>query len=642
MKIPYSALRFPKTPVQTWGINFFREIRRYREISSWNYVDREVGTTINHTGELIGLSDLVPPVRLSLTPYVSGYAEKYDMMKLAYSYSGGLDLKYGINESFTLDATLVPDFGQVQSDDQVLNLSPYEVKYNEKRPFFMEGTELFSRGDIFYSRRIGAKPRMYYDAEDSVEEDEEMIFNPCESALINASKLSGRTRGGLGIGVFNAMTKPMYAEIKNTETGEIREFKTEPFTNYNMLVLDQSLKNNSYFSIENTNVWRNAPKDENYYTANVSATDFKFQDNSRKYSIAGKFAVSQKYYDDLPSVFGHSFQFNGGKTGGTFRFDYRLEGISDTYDPNDMGYLRRNNEFQNGASVSYNTYKPFWKIYTTRNSLSFNYNQLYEPRVFTGFLISANSFTTFSNNYSFNVRAEFSPAGEDDYYEPRVDGRYYHSPEDVDLNISVDTDKSKKYYVNFRTSINKKWSEYDQRGFSLNFGQEVNISTRSTLGLGLDYSLKKNDIGYVDYREVTEEIVFGKRDNTTFTTTIQSDFIFTADSYLTFRLRHYWSRADYDGTYYNLTEDGRLIPGTYGGNPDYNYNAFNIDMVYTWRFAPGSELTLVWKNAIYSGDSTIIYDFMENMKYMLDSPMINSLSFKLLYYLDYQNLKKRK
>ena len=90
------------------------------------------------------------------------------------------------------------------------------------------------------------------------------------------------------------------------------------------------------------------------------------------------------------------------------------------------------------------------------------------------------------------------------------------------------------------------------------------------------------------------------------------------------------------------SDDGGLTPGVYTGNPDYNYNAFNIDMVYTWRFAPGSELTLVWKNAIYAGDSTIIYDFRDNLRDMFDAPMINSLSFKLLYYLDYQNLKKRK
>ena len=188
MKIPYSALRFPKSDVQTWGINFWREIRRYREQSSWSFVNREIGSSFNHLGELSGLSNLVPPVRLSLVPYLSGYAEKYDGEKPGYSYSGGLDLKYGINESFTLDATLIPDFGQVQSDDQVLNLTPYEVKYNERRPFFMEGTELFARGNIFYSRRIGTRPRLYRSAQGEAGVNENVIYNPQESSLIKDRK----------------------------------------------------------------------------------------------------------------------------------------------------------------------------------------------------------------------------------------------------------------------------------------------------------------------------------------------------------------------------------------------------------------------------------------------------------------------
>lgn len=641
LKIPYSALRFPKVDKQTWGVNFFREVRRFREISSWSYVDREVGTTFSHLGELTGLSNLVPPVRLSITPYVSGYLEKYDGERPGTSYSGGLDMKLGLNESFTLDMTLIPDFGQVQSDDQVLNLSPYEVRYNERRPFFMEGTELFSRGGIFYSRRIGSRPRMYSQADDDLGASEMVTKNPQEAALINASKLSGRTKTGLGIGVFNAVTRQMWAEIEDTLTGEQRKFKTEPLSNFNMLVLDQSLKNNSFISLANTNVLRDAPKDELYYTANVTAVDFRLQNSTRKYSVAGTGAVSQKYYQSEPDRFGNSFSVNAGKTGGTFRFNYQLEGSTDSYDINDMGYMRRNNEFQNSASVSYNTFKPFWKIYTTRTSLSFNYNQLYNPRVFTGSSIGFSSFVTLNNNWSVNMRAEYSPGGEDDYFEPRITGRFFHRPEDLNLNFWFDSDRSKKYSFNLRSSVSKIWSEYDQKNYSVSVDQQVTLSTRFTMGLDIEYSSRINSIGYVSYNSGDDEIIFGKRDNNTFTTTLQSGYIFTADSYLSFRLRHYWSRADYDGTFFNLLENGLLAPGSYAGNPDYNYNAFNIDMVYTWRFAPGSELTLVWKNAIYSGGEVIFYDYLENLSDLFRSSALNSLSLKILYYLDYQSLRKR-
>jgi len=642
LKIPYSALRFPRTDNQVWGINFWRELRRYRELSSWNFVDREAGSNFNHLGELTGLNNLIPPVRLSFTPYLSGYYEKYDGEKSALRYNGGLDLKYGINESFTLDATLIPDFGQVQSDDQILNLTPYEVKFNEKRPFFMEGTELFNKGDIFYSRRIGARPAGYYSVYDQTGPDEVVTSNPQETSLLNATKVSGRTRSGLGIGVFNAMTRQMFAVVQDTVTGDTREVKTEPFTNYNMLVLDQSLRNGSYFSVSNTNVLRSKDPEEDYYTANVTATDFKLQNKTKLYSISGKAAISQKYYQEQDNEFGHAYDFATGKTGGMFRFTYQVSALSDTYDPNDMGYLRRNNELRNMATVSYNTFEPFWRIYTTRNSLSYSYNQLYNPRVFTGSTISFNSMTIFDNYWSLNIRSNYNPVGEDDYYEPRVSGYYYHRPSEISLNVRFDTDKSKKYYFQGDGEVTRFWSEYDQHAYSFTAQPEVKISSRATVGLDFNFEESKNDIGYVDYDEGNGNIIFGSRDNKIIAVTFNTEYIFTAKSYLTFRLRHYWARADYNDRYYYLREDGGLDPGSYDENPDLNYNAFNIDMVYTWRFAPGSEMTLVWKNALYDGSSEIIYSYSENIQNMFNSPMLNSLSLKILYYLDYQSLRKRK
>jgi hypothetical protein len=238
LKIPYSALRFPRSATQLWGINFWREVRRIRETSSWNFVTKEFGSSIAHLGELTGMRDVKPPLRLSLVPYVSGYLEHVtDEPGVGTSYNGGLDLKVGLTESFTLDATLIPDFGQVQSDDQVLNLSPYEVKYNEKRPFFMEGTELFNKGDIFYSRRIGGTPHLVRAVYDMTGENEVVTRNPSEVSLLNATKISGRTSGGLGIGIFNAVTNSTWAELENTVTVS-KEGNDEPYK-LHMLVLDR-------------------------------------------------------------------------------------------------------------------------------------------------------------------------------------------------------------------------------------------------------------------------------------------------------------------------------------------------------------------------------------------------------------------
>ena len=145
------------------GLNFVRQRRSSRQKFFWNEVKPQVDGFVNQWGELTGLRDLKPPLRLSLTPYVSAYVNHYPYneqgkQNTSTTFNGGADVKWGINESFTLDATLVPDFGQVQSDNQVLNLSPFEVQYNENRGFFTEGTELFNKGGLFYSRRVGAQP----------------------------------------------------------------------------------------------------------------------------------------------------------------------------------------------------------------------------------------------------------------------------------------------------------------------------------------------------------------------------------------------------------------------------------------------------------------------------------------------------
>lgn len=152
-----------------------------------------------------------------------------------------MDVKYGISDAFTLDMTLIPDFGQAQSDNKVLNLSPFEVQFNENRQFFTEGTELFNKGGLFYSRRIGGTPLNYGKAYNNLQDGEEVVENPLAPQLYNATKISGRTAKGLGIGFFNATSGRTVATIRNSE-GIERQVETDPLTNFNVLVFDQNLK----------------------------------------------------------------------------------------------------------------------------------------------------------------------------------------------------------------------------------------------------------------------------------------------------------------------------------------------------------------------------------------------------------------
>jgi hypothetical protein len=335
------------------------------------------------------------------------------------------------------------------------------------------------------------------------------------------------------------------------------------------------------------------------------------------------------------------FELRGGKTGGQLRVQYSLDGSSETYDPNDMGYLRRNNEIRNGLDISHNIYTPFWRVLTQRSSVQYSYAMLYKPTVFTGSSIELSSFTTFKNYLTFMLRGEIKPLGEDDYYEPRTDGRYYHRPKDFDIMTWISTNRNKRISGNFRFNYTSISSDYGQYGYSMSLGPNLKFSDRLSLSYDFRYSKKVNDIGYVSDDETLDEIYFGKRDNTTIENTIVSSFIFNANSYLSLRLRHYWSTADYLDDYFRLEDDGSLSSIAYADNHDYNYNAFNIDMGYTWRFAPGSELSIVWKNSINSSSDQIFYDFKDNLIDMFASDKQNSLSLKILYYLDYHNLKKR-
>ena len=163
LKIPYSAIRFGSNDVQEWGLNMTRRRQKINQQTSWNFIDPKVAGFINQEGELSGIKGIKAPVRLSFSPYLSSSVNNYPhnqpgIKNTLSTFNGGMDIKYGINQSYTLDMTLVPDFGQVRSDNQVLNLSPFEVRFNENRQFFTEGTELFNKGNLFYSRRIGSNP----------------------------------------------------------------------------------------------------------------------------------------------------------------------------------------------------------------------------------------------------------------------------------------------------------------------------------------------------------------------------------------------------------------------------------------------------------------------------------------------------
>ncbi|MEN8122801.1 MAG: DUF5916 domain-containing protein, partial [Bacteroidota bacterium] len=517
-KIPYSALRFPKKDVQKWGINIFRDIERYRETSTWSFINREKQGWINQQGELNGIENVSPPLRLSFTPYVSAYIENNEEnSSWTNFYRGGLDLKYGINESYTLDMMLVPDFGQIQSDDVVLNLSPFEVFYDEKRQFFTEGTELFERADIFYSRRIGRTPNKFWDVYDELNENESITKNPSVTQLINATKVTGRSPKGLAVGFLNGMTLNTYATIKDSILNTEREAMTQPFTNYNVLVFDKTLKNNSYTSIINTNLSR---FEDNYY-ANVTGSELSLYNKKKTHQLFAKGAVSQIWDKTPKPERGFYSYLNFSKTSGQFKYSISNKIGSDTYNPNDMGFMRRNNEISSRVWFSYNIFKPFWRLLSMYNNFSFGYSQLYNPKVYTSSFISMNSFLRFKNQYSWGFYLGIDPYETHDYYEARVDNRVYIEPAAQRFFTWMSTDNRKKLMFDLELGLGFP-NSYNQKTYEISLEPTYRPNDRLLLSFETFLENSINDIGYVDNTEIEDTIYFGKRNRIDLENTIET------------------------------------------------------------------------------------------------------------------------
>ncbi len=632
VEIPYAAIRFPKQDMQTWGINFQRTVRRTREVTTWNPVDRSFSED-DQIGVLSGIQTIKAPLRLELYPFAAGY---YQVAPEAggFSYAAGMDLKYGINEAYTLDMTLIPDFGQRKSDQIILNLTPFEVKYSENRQFFTEGMELFNKSDLFYSRRIGKQPIDYYSAWGAVNDGETLLQNPSESRLINATKISGRNSKNLGIGFFNAMTANTYATIEEIDGG-IRKHLTDPFTNYSMLVVDQIIGRNSFVNFSNTNVYTPLTT----RMANVTGVTTRMMDKNNRYGFSVNLAASA-IYDSLqgkPST-GYNTKLGAGKYRGAFTFGYDIAVLSDTFNPNDMGYLKKNNYISQGVSFGYRVLEPVWIFNSITNTLELDYSKIYNPRAYSSFTGSIQSHLLFRDYSDISITLMGSPFRSHDYYEPRVAGRFFESPGFWALSTRGSTDYRKK--LAFNAGIGFYGNDWGESGYDVTFGPRFRFNDKLSLFPSIKFASQVDDRGYVSLLSA-DSIVFGRRDIKTLTNSITGSYVFNNRAALSLAFRHYWSQVNYR-QFYLLMEDGTLkdYPG-YARNRDLDFNVFSIDLEYAWNFAPGSYLTAVWKNNISKSDEILnefFPSYWKNLGNTVVAPQTNSFSVKITYYLDYQRV----
>ncbi len=642
IKIPYGAIRFAKTKEQKWNINFIRKVNRLEERSSWYPINPEEGVWLAQMGTTEGITDIKPPLRLSISPYVSTYAQHHsaannEFSSTGYSYNGGMDLKYGINDAFTLDMTLIPDFGQVQSDDQVLNLSPFEIRFDEQRQFFTEGTELFNKGSLFYSRRVGGSPVGMNSVYSNLKEGEEVMDNPTKSRLLNASKVSGRTESGLGVGVFNALSNSSFATIRNSENETERRFRTAPITNYNVFVLDQSLKNNSSVSLVNTNVTRFG---SDHYDANVTGTQMNFKDKGQNYSFSAEAAVSQKYYTEQENEYGLSYELGFDKISGKVNYGAEYEQTGELFDPNDLGFQRFGNIRSFDMYAVYSEFDTFGIFNRGNFWVNYSYDRIINPNEYASMHFNTGFWMQTKNFVEYNLWSNFRPASYD-FYEPRIWGRFYKEKSFGNVGVYIGSDNRKKIRVQGILSYHN-YHEKSRGGVYAMFRPEWQVNDKLEFGFRSNYEVSLNDPRFVTIVN-DADVIFGRRNRSTVTNSITAAYTFTDKMGMDFRLRHYWSKVNYSG--YNLLgQSGELLPTDYNEFNDFTFSLMNIDLNFRWRFAPGSDLILNWKNNIAGSvaDNNLDYgrrNYFDDLSGLRTFPENNSVSVRLVYYLDYQQAK---
>jgi len=601
--IPFSQLRFPNDN-KPWSINMARSIRRYREDYSWNPIDVTYDNYALQAGLIEGINDIKSPLRLSFMPYASIYADSYDG-ETTFPYNYGMDLKYGINESFTLDMTLIPDFGQVSADAMVLNLSPFEVRYEEKRQFFNEGTELFNKGgEMFYSRRL-------------------------EDNLLNASKISGRTKNGIGIAALNAITN-------RTED--------RPLTNYNVMIIDKALKNSSSVSLMNTNMTNNTSAKD----ANVTGLFARISNNKNTHMYAANLKMSQEFEKDNSTV-GLSGMLAVGKMSGNYRYELYSEFEDDKYNPNDLGFLYSNNEISNGLNIGYQQMNENKSFINSSHTIKVRHETLFTDNKFVNLELEATSNMMLKNYLFINVKMGANPYEREDYYEARTEDLDHPLKRSKSINMGgfISSDYRNKFALDFGTggSINPLYSSHAYRW---RISPRYRFNDRISMNYVLSIRNKFNDIGFVDNFSINDEEIsepiFSIRNTYMITNVLTGSYIINNKIDFSFKLRYHLDQVE-NIEFKKLNNDGYLSSTTVQDEvaSDYNinYTTWTSDVGLNWWFAAGSQLSIVWKNGIDNETNILRNRWLDNVEDSFNLAQENSLSLKIVYYLDYLYLKKK-
>ena len=642
--IPYSALRFPNKKNHNWGINFGRNIKDFEEMYVWSPVDERILNYHESLGLVKNIKEINPPTRLFFYPYLQSALNFQKNLKSSSSYSAGLDLKYGVSNSFTIDATLIPDFAQITFDDEELNLTPFEQEFDENRPFFTEGADLFKivdgasyrGGSFFYSRRIAQRTEI--DENEIISDGDKLLSFTEIPKLLNSIKLTGTTNNNLSIGLLNAITDKSFAFI--SDGNNIRKELITPLTNFNVLSLSQKILND-YSTIGFIN--GNLIRESSFEDANNYAFMANIFDNKRNFSFKGYYYKT--YSPRLSQKSGERKIITIEELKGNFRYYLNINATDRYYNQNEIGFYNGRNFIQYGSRVSYQILNKNKYFRSFQSGLYLGYQTRYDSNIKnrSGFSL----WTTFqsSNLWRFSIRLR-GVSRLKDWYETRTEDRFILEPSLLTTSFGIDSDNTKKF--SFGTDYiftNYKNYQFNENKFQNEFRLYIDYRLSQRLSMNIRTSREKinDDVGFL--MKSNGLIYFGIRQIRAIENNLRMKYNFNRDTFLSFRFRNFWSVANYKEKLFELLNDGTRVEVDYSTidkNPNTNFNIWNLDLNFEWWFAPGSNMVLLYRNQIFNRDNQSGINYYNSLKNLFETPTEHQLSLRLNYLIDFNKIKKNK
>jgi hypothetical protein len=633
VRIPFKALRFRKQDRQEWGLQIIRRISRKQERIHWALIGKSESGWTSKFGHLVGLENISPSSNVELLPYVVG-GNRFVPKSSSFpngtdpTFNFGADLKYKPSAAVTVDATFNPDFGQVEADPATLNLSTFETFYPERRPFFVEGAQIFrftTFGDgfgpgLFYSRRIGrslsvnAPPGGY------------VLDQPRFATILGAAKISGKTEDGLSVGVMEAMTRKETATLVDS-LGAKSSTTVEPFTNYALLRLKKDFWANSNAGLILTTVNR-----EGRIPALTFGTDWNLRFDENKYRLDGFLAGS---HSETPGALweGSAGRVNYSKEGGEhWRWSLGLDFTTPRYFVNDMGFYRRPNDWGSFNQVQYRVDQPGeylrqWNVsayYHWRDN--FEYAQLYRQGG-----VSASALML--NYWSVSINSNFDPGGYDDR-ETRGNGLYRRpGNSSVAVNAHSDSRQAVVGAVSFQSAVDERSSSASTIGSEFEFKPLTNL----TFSLGASYTQHDGERAWVanvfDSAASTTRSIFADRSTKTWNLSSRGSYVFSRDLTLQWYFQLFFAQGSFTN-YVRLLDPENATPYSFT-RPDFNNPEFHVNVVLRWEFLPGSTAYLVWSQARQGSVGSYATSFGDNLTNTFGLPTENVVLLKVSYWLSY-------